>query len=200
VLYDKPALYNGVRHFTFIIPLIVLLAAWGFCTFLSVLLHLNNVLASKILTSTWLALAIGLTLLNVRDIQALYPYEYIRLNSLVSHEPNAQYQWEGDYWSSALREASISLTALNLPERDKPYLVAVCAETEQGQAYLDERFEVTKDWVAADFFMSGTNMHCHEVLKGTVIGSVYRKEMLLAVVKDRRQLVGSDRFTIDEKN
>ena len=200
VLYDKPALYNGVRHFTFIIPLIVLLAAWGFCTFLSVLLHLNNVLASKILTSTWLALAIGLTLLNVRDIQALYPYEYIRLNSLVSHEPNAQYQWEGDYWSSALREASISLTALNLPERDKPYLVAVCAETEQGQAYLDARFEVTKDWVAADFFMSGTNMHCHEVLKGTVIGSVYRKEMLLAVVKDRRQLVGSDRFTIDEKN
>ena len=200
VLYDKPALYNGVRHFTFIIPLIILLAAWGFCSFFRVLSNLNNVLASRIFIGTWLTLAIGFTLLNVRDIRALYPYDYIRLNSLVSHEPNAQYQWEGDYWSSALREVSTNLIALNLPKQDKPYLVAVCAETEQGQAYLDERFKVTKDWVAADFFMSGTNMHCHEVLKGTVIGSVTRKEMLLAVVKDRRQLVGSDRFTIDEKN
>lgn len=200
VLYDKPALYNGVRHFTFIIPLIILLAAWGFCTSLSVLSQINNVLASRTLTGLWLALAIGLTLLNIRDIKALYPYDYMRLNSLVSHEPNAQYQWEGDYWSSALREASPSLTALNLPKQDKPYLVAVCAETEQGQAYLDKRFEVTKDWVAADFFISGTNMHCHEVLAGKVIGSVYRNGMLLAVVKDRRQLVGDERITHDEQN
>jgi hypothetical protein len=59
---------------------------------------------------------------------------------------------------------------------------------------------VTKDWVAADFYISGTNMHCHEVLAGKVIGSVYRNGMLLAVVKDRRQLVGDERITHDEQN
>jgi hypothetical protein len=200
VLYDKPALYNGVRHFTFVVPLIILLAAWGFCSFLSALSQLNNALMARVLTGVWVLLAVGLAIINIRDIKALYPYDYMRLNSLVSHEPNAQYQWEGDYWSSALREASPSLTALNLPKRDKPYLVAVCAETEQGQAYLDNRFEVTKDWVAADFYISGTNMHCHEVLAGKVIGSVYRNGMLLAVVKDRRQLVGDERITHDEQN
>ncbi len=200
VLYDKPALYNGVRHFTFIVPLIVLLAAWGFCAFLSALWQLNSKLIARSFAAIWLVLALGLTALTVSDIHALYPYDYMRLNRLVGHEDSAQFKWEGDYWSSALREVSTSLTALNLAKQDKPYLVSVCAETEQGQAYLDARFKVTKDWESSDFFISGTNMHCHQVLKGKVIGEVYRDGILLAVVKDRRMLVGAERWGTPAKN
>ncbi len=200
VLYDKPALYNGVRHFTFLIPPIVLLAAWGLSTFLGALLQLNSASLSRAFSVIWVGVALLLTLITMRDIHALYPYDYMRLNLLVSQEPNAQYKWEGDYWSSALREASTYLTQLDLPKQDKPYLVSVCAETEQGQAYLDSRFQVTKNWDNSDFFMSGTNMHCDQVLKGKVIGTVTRDGMLLAVVKDRRLLVGADRFGSPAKN
>jgi hypothetical protein len=74
-----------------------------------------------------------------------------------------------------------------------PYYVAVCAEAFQGQAYLDKRFQVTEDWVLADFFMSSTNMNCDQVLKGKMVGTVERLGAKLAVVKDRRELQGEDR-------
>ncbi len=193
VLYDKPALYNGVRHFTFVVPLLILLAAWG-------LMKTYQSLSKPWLQALLLGVAVGLSTVTLRDIIALHPYDYMRLNRLVSEEPNAQYQWEGDYWSSALREVSSSLTSLNLPKQDKPYLVSVCAESPQGQAYLDDRFKVTKDWDASDFFMAGTNMHCHQVMKGKVIGAVYRDGLLLAVVKDRRALRGKDRWGVPAKN
>ena len=73
------------------------------------------------------------------------------------------------------------------------YLVAVCAESIQGDAYLDDRFEITRDWVAADFFISTTNMNCDKVLQGKVIGTVERMGTVLAVVKDRRALQGQHR-------
>lgn len=193
VLYDKPALYNGVRHFTFVVPLLILLAAWG-------LMKTYQSLSKPWLQALLLGITVGLSMVTLRDIMALHPYEYMRLNRLVSEEPNAQYQWEGDYWSSALREVSPSLTRLNLPKHDKPYLVSVCAESPQGQAYLDDRFKVTKDWDASDFFMASTNMHCHQVMKGKVIGAVYRDGMLLAVVKDRRALQGAERWGKPAKN
>ena len=82
---------------------------------------------------------------------------------------------------------------LSLPKSDQPYLVAVCAENIQASAYLDDRFQVTKNWVAADFYMSTTNMHCDQVLQGEIIGIVKRLNTTLAVVKDRRKLVGEAR-------
>jgi hypothetical protein len=74
-----------------------------------------------------------------------------------------------------------------------PYYVAVCAEAFQGRAYLDERFNITENWVRADFFISSTHMNCDKVLKGTIIGTVERLGAPLAVVKDRRDLLGEDR-------
>lgn len=194
VLYDKPALYNGVRHFTFILPPLTILLAWG-------LLATWQVLANRqYIRALWAGLALGLTAITMQDILLLHPYEYMRFNRLAGSPQHAQYRWEGDYWTSALREVSHYLTGMNLPKQDKPYLVSICAENEQGEAYVDGRFKITKDWDASDFFIAGTNMHCHQVMKGKVIGAVYRDGMLLAVVKDRRALQGKDRWGTPAKN
>jgi hypothetical protein len=187
VLVDKPALYNGVRHFTFVIPPLAVLAAIG----------IDQTLAKLQLSTTkhmaYLVLCLGLALMTLQTLTKLHPYEYIFYNHLAGDTAKAEKQWESDYWSSSLREASKALVALPLPTQQTPYLVAVCAENVQGSAYLDQRFEVTKDWVAADFYMSSTNMNCDQVLQGDVIAKVERLDTVLAVVKDRRHLVGEAR-------
>jgi hypothetical protein len=84
-------------------------------------------------------------------------------------------------------------TQVPLKDHKEHYLVAVCAEAFQGDAYFDKRLSVTEDWVVADFFISTTNMNCDKVLQGKMVGTVERLGATLAVVKDRRQLVGEDR-------
>lgn len=195
ILADKPALYNGVRHFTFILPPLIILAAIGLCASWDALrqrpmLRGGFALACLLLTANTL-----LTLVH------LHPYEYIYYNRLAGTTAEAESEWEGDYWSSSLREASEMLEQyIPAAEVDgdglnrAPYRVAVCAESIQGQAYLDHRFQITSDWLNADFFISSTNMNCDKVLKGRIIARVQRMGATLAVVKDRRDLLEHERM------
>ncbi len=194
VLATEPALYNGVRHFTFIIPPLAVLSALGIHF---ALLALSQ--SVKWSVTMWIA-CILLSVYTFSYLCALHPYEYVYYNEIAGKRRLLKNEWEGDYWSSSLREAAKALNAMSLPKRDKPYLVAVCAENSQGSAYLDRRFQVTKDWVAADFYMSSTNMHCDQVLQGTVITQVKRHGLVLSVVKDRRMLVGKARIPVPAPN
>lgn len=195
VLYDRPALYNGVRHFTFVIPSLAIFAGIG----------LSNVFQSLkshprwkiILTSVCILLASNTCYLLFK----LYPYQYIYYNHFAGKSfQQAEHDWEGDYWSSNLLESSKILTnyinaeeARQAKKSDEPYYVAVCAESFQGQVYLDKRFIVTRDWVRADFYISATTMNNDAMLNGKTIGTIERLGAKIAVVKDRRDLVGEER-------
>ena len=195
VLYDRPALYNGVRHFTFIIPPLAVLAGIGLSKAWQVLS------AHKKLQLAFTSVCVLLVLNTAYLLFALRPYEYVYYNHFAAKNfAEAQHKWEADYWSSSLIDAGKMLNDyLSAEQKDAtnehqgPYYVAVCAEAFQGQAYLDKRFQVTEDWVLADFFMSSTNMNCDQVLKGKMVGTVERLGAKLAVVKDRRELQGEDR-------
>ena len=128
-------------------------------------------------------------------LYSLHPYEYIYYNQFAGNSfKKAIHDWEGDYWSSSLIEATtalekyIDLEQQKTPNNPHVYSVAVCAEAFQGRAYLDKRFTVTEDWVVADFFISSTIMHCDKVLQGKVIASitvsythldVYKRQLLM---------------------
>lgn len=187
VLMTKPALYNGVRHFTFVLPPLAVLAGLGIDR------ALHALQTCKRLTLAYVTVITGLSALTLSVLIRLHPYEYIFYNHLAGDTAVAESQWESDYWSSSLREAANVLMHTPLEAKASPYLVAVCAESFQGSAYLDTHFEVTKNWRDADFYMSSTNMHCDRVLQGKVIAEVTRLGTILAVVKDRRQLEGAAR-------
>lgn len=199
VMNDRPALYNGVRHFTFILPLLAVLSAWSVLVVWQACAQWT--LSFKHLAQAlWAGVIVGLMLVTLVDLVRMHPYEYVRLNRLVGDQTQAQFKWESDYWSSALRVAAAQLTAMHLPVRDQPYWVAACVDTPQIEPYLDGRFSVTRRWEEADFFLSTTNMHCHEVMQGKRIGGVQREGMWLAVLKDRRHLQGADRKATPAKN
>lgn len=199
VMDDRPALYNGVRHFTFILPLLAILSAWAVLAVWQACLQCTSSLHYHA-QALWAGVIAGLMLVTLVDIVQMHPYQYVRLNRLVGDQAQAQFKWEGDYWSSALRAAAAQLTALHLPARSQPYWVAACVDTPQIEPYLDGRFSVTRRWEEADFFLSTTNMHCHEVMQGKLISGIQRDGMWLAVVKDRRHLQGADRKATPAKN
>ena len=195
IMLDKPALYNGVRHFTFILPPLAILSALGLSMTWDALAKLPKIRVGFAL------IAILLSINTAYTLYSLHPYEYVYYNNLAGNMAEAEKEWEGDYWSSSLREAAQMLEAKIPPDEvdgdglnHAPYRVAVCAESIQGEAYLDHRFQVTSDWLNADFFISSTNMNCDKVLQGRIIGTVSRLGAVLAVVKDRRQLLEHERM------
>jgi len=188
-LLAAPPLYNGVRHFTFVLPPLAVLGAAG-------------------LQQAWheaarwkrarLVAAAGCALLAVGHVAALarlHPYEYVFYNGFVGGVRGAFDRWEQDYWVSSLREAVGRLNAHVAGEGEpaRRYRVAVCAESLQASAWLAPGLDVTGDWRAADFFVATTHMNCDSADKGRIIAEVVRDGVVLAVVRDRRMLVGADR-------
>lgn len=195
VIFDRPALYNGVRHFTFIIPTLAILSGIG----LSSAITYFSPYPKRYIAFIVLCILLGLNTFNT--LRNLQPYEYLYYNHFAGKDfKEAVNDWEGDYWSSSLKDAAqvlkryVNAEASATLQPQAVYLVAACAEAFQMQAYLDKRFKVTSDWVAADFYISSNNMHCDHVLNGQVIGTVKRLGAILATVKDRRKLIGKDRL------
>jgi len=192
IMIDDPALYDGVRHFTFLIPVISILSACGL-----------SLVIARLSAGKRKFIAIPVLLLiayTACTLARLHPYEYIYYNHLAGPLPLAEKKWESDYWSSSLREAAGVLTRYVDKEQKNPdappYSVAICAEDIQGWAYLDDRFEISRNWTKADFFISSTNMNCDKVLLGKEIGKIERLGFTLAVIKDRRELQGKDRIPL----
>lgn len=184
-----PALYNGIRHFLFLLPPLAVLAASGWS-------WAWQASAGRAGRRWGLALVFcALAVSHLAQLVRLHPYGYVQYNRLAGHEAVAAGQWELDYWSSSLREAVTFLNA-HVAAEGQPrarYTVAVCAEPVQAAAFLDPRFVVTSDWRAADFFLSTTHMGCDKVMKGRIIHEVVRDGLVLGVVRDRRELEGVER-------
>lgn len=186
-LLTAPPLYNGLRHFTFVLPPLAACAALG----------LDAVWRRAMSRPGWvrglLGLLLALLLLDPAvQLLRLHPYQSVAYNHLAGPLAGAERRWEMDYWGDSLREAAAALNArvaAEGPPPAPPYKVAVCAELIQGESVLSRRhFVVTRDWLSADFFLSPTQTGCDAALQGTVVERVQRLGATLAVVKDRRQL------------
>jgi 4-amino-4-deoxy-L-arabinose transferase-like glycosyltransferase len=191
-LATTPALYNGVRHFLFVLPPLAILAAIG----LRSLWYWAIRMQYGALTT--LALCGGLAAFNLTSLVHLHPYEYVAYNELFAGGlVGAKDKWELDYWSDGVRESANQLTAFVKAEGKvlrEPYTVAVCAESMQADEWLGPQFTLTSNWLKADFYISTTHMGCDKVMKGDVIGTVEREGIKLSVLKDRRNLLPIDRI------
>ena len=95
VLLRRPPMYDGFRHFLFIVPPIFVLAG----------IALDRVF--EWLRRTWLRVTIILLLLLPGIIPAihLHPYEYTYYNQLVGGTGGAAKRYETDYWLTCYKEA-----------------------------------------------------------------------------------------------
>lgn len=184
---DRPALYNGIRHFLFLLPPLAVAAALGWRMLWQAVAHRPLAACAIVLAAGALALAHACTL------AALHPYGYVYYNSLTGGLKGAAGRWELDYWSATAREGAEFLNRLvardgTLAADGPPIPVAVCAEPLQAAAWLSPRLRVTTDWTSADFFISTTHMGCDKAMHGTTVLSIERDGVPLGVVLDRRGL------------
>lgn len=188
-LLAAPPLYNGLRHFTFILPPLAVIAAAG------VVSACAGVSAGRGLGRIAAGCTVALAAFSAHALWQLHPYGYLHYNLLAGGTAGAVARWETDYWSQTLRESALQLNALVAAEgdTDRRYRVAVCGDPLQANSWLNPRLEVTADWRAADFFIATTHMFCHTSLQGREIARVVRGAAVLAVTLDRRHLSGAAR-------
>ncbi|MDQ0349588.1 glycosyltransferase family 39 protein [Ancylobacter vacuolatus] len=181
VLTDPP-LYNGIRHFLFVLPPVTVLAALGLVGAWRAL-HQRARLAG----AGFALAALGLFLFNASVLWRLHPYEYVAYNQIVGGTPGAWGRFEGDYWSASLREAALMLR--HGVEREKPpahpYKVSVCAEDVQVLTYLGPNFEAVEDWEDADFILTALNVGC-DAAPGLPYATVSRMGLAFASARDQR--------------
>ena len=118
VIYEKSNLYGSWRHFLFVYPSIILLAATGFS-------HLFSYLQNRYLI---LIMGLFIILLSFDPINFMvknYPYYYLYYNQLVGGLKGACGKYETDYYYHTIREGSAWLTDyLKNNKQEKPVKIA----------------------------------------------------------------------------
>jgi len=183
----KAVLFDGMRHFMFVLPLVAVAAAFvggQACARLA---------RSCIRWPIYGALAIyGLA--HVSVMVMLHPNQYIYYNAFVGGVEGAQRKFKLDYWANSYAEAvqgleSFLTTAYGLDFEDREFTVAVCGPPISADYYFPANFRYTRQRAQADFFIAFTKDNCDRALPGRPVYRVERMGALLSVVLDRREIL-----------
>jgi len=137
----RPNVYDGTRHFLFVLPGLAVLAGIGAGRLLH---HLQRPVAKAI---AGVAIVIGL-LLPVPDMVRIHPYQYAWYNELVGGPSGAGGRYESDYWLLSYREAAEWLneeSAQRLAEGQPVRIIAAGNDLSSAclKAFLDPRIEAS---------------------------------------------------------
>jgi hypothetical protein len=145
VLIRKPAMYDGIRHFLFILPPVFIFSGFTFEYFLDFI--------TSHTFSNWLyAGAVGLILLpGILGILRLHPYEYTYYNSFIGGTRGAFRNYETDFWLTCYKEAVQDLNSsvsgpVNLFVHREPYI---------AEYYASDKINVRDPRDTADQAQSG---------------------------------------------
>ncbi len=181
----RPAMYNGIRHFIFVLPPLAVLGglAGAFLTQTAS----QRWRHTPIVAAIFFIAGIGTP---VVEMARLHPYEYTHFNRLSGGVAQARDRFMLDYWGLSLKQASQSLLA-KLAERGetKPagrrWKIAVCGPHRSPQVELGPDFETTWDPEGADFAMMLGEFYCAK-LDAPLLAEVMRDGVVYARVYDIR--------------
>jgi len=131
-LLRRPAMYDGFRHFLFILPPVFIFIGFAF----EVLFDRINIFArSKEKIDSWLRAGAVMALLapGILGVIQLHPYEYTYYNSFIGGTEGAFRKYETDYWLTCYKEAVAQLNGLtsepiNLFVKREAYVAAPYAK------------------------------------------------------------------------
>ncbi len=186
----KAVLFDGMRHFIFVLPLIAVAAALVADRLLDRLAHF------KYCRPIYGALALyGVGHFSMMAM--LHPNEYVYYNGFVGGVEGAQGLFKLDYWANSYAEAVDGLEnylemQYGLDFMDRDFTVAVCGPPISADYFFPKNFTFSEDREHADFFIAFTKDDCNNSLPGTEIFRVERMGALLSVVLDRRDAVAAE--------
>jgi hypothetical protein len=145
VLIGKPAMYDGIRHFLFILPPVFIFSGFTFELILDFIA--NHAF------SYWLyaGLVVLFVLPGILGILTLHPYEYTYYNSFIGGTRGAFRSYETDFWLTCYKEA---VQDLNSSTSD-PLTLFVHREAYIAEYYARNGLTVLDQRGAADQVKSG---------------------------------------------
>src|SRR5690606_28984627 len=182
-MVKRPALYNGIRHFIFVIPPMAVL---GGIAFAGILRRTKG----RALKGAWIGLfAIGL-LMPLSEMIRLHPYQYTYFNHTAGTVRRADNLFMLDYWGLAFKQASEGLRSYiaehrMTPPQGRKWKVAVCGPQRPAQVALGPEFDIGWDSVAADFAMTLGEFYCKGLSAPTLV-EIERDDVVYARVYDIR--------------
>jgi hypothetical protein len=181
----RPAMYNGIRHFVFILPPLAVLGglagAWLFDR-ASAFSRFGATIAVVVF-----AVAVSLP---VVEMVRLHPYQYSYFNRLIGGVAGAQSRYMLDFWGLSFKQASQALAAKIAADKITPqggrrWKLAVCGPHRSPQVELGPDFETSWDPQGADFAITLGVFYCR-ALDAPVIAEIRREGVLYARVYDLR--------------
>lgn len=170
----RPIIYDGMRHFIFLLPMIGILAAVALIDILK----------------KWRRISLGIILLMLLywgnlafTYMNLHPYEYTFFNSTVGGLHGAFEKYETDYWGASFREASIWLRDNVASKTNKTIVVHTCAQPIMSTYYFSENMQWSDNPAKAEYSICYTRNNNYKNLPGEVVFSVERDGIPLNVVK-----------------
>jgi hypothetical protein len=195
-IVTHPALYNGIRHFVFVLPPLALLggvaAVWLYD-------RLARFRFAPAIAASVLVFGMGLPL---GEMVRLHPYEYTYFNRIAGGVRAARANYMLDYWGLSLKQASQALVQ-KLDERhetrppDRHWKLAVCGPHRSPQVELGPDFDTTWDPQGADFAMMLGEFYC-QTFDAPLLVEIVRDGVVYARVYDIRGRSYPSLLTIPE--
>ena len=184
-MVKRPALYNGIRHFIFVIPPMAVLAGVAFARGMDWLGENRRAWQPAALA----VFAFGL-LLPLSEMIRLHPYQYTHFNHIAGTVRTADNLFMLDYWGLSLKQASDGLREQlaerqEVPPQHRKWKVAVCGPQRPAQVALGPDFTIGWDSNAADFAMTLGEFYC-KGLAAPVMVEIKRDDVVFARVYDIR--------------
>ncbi len=147
VMCRRPNIYDGIRHFLFILPAMAVIAAAGAA-------GIRNILARHFSRARLITvLVIVMALQPLGDMISLHPYQMTYYNFFVGGTSGADGRYETDYWASSYKEGAEWINRRVAESKEKKITLVVVANEyslECAENYLDPGVKVFKVWSTND--------------------------------------------------
>jgi hypothetical protein len=187
-IVKRSPLYDGLRHFLFLVPILVIIAG-------VTLTQAIRRLAARSRMAAWGAyiLTVAFCVRMVLAMVHVHPHQYLWFNKFIGGLPGAFLRYDTDYYGNTYKEAFETLRAhLWETERERylagPYVVSACMPDFIAQEFLGTNFELhRRGGPRAEFWMGYTRNNCY--LKhgdAPELTRVEREDTLLVLIRDLR--------------
>jgi hypothetical protein len=187
----KAVLFDGMRHFIFVLPLIAVAAA------IVADIALGYLAQWRYRRAAYGALALY-GLIHVSVMAMLHPDEYVYYNAFIGGTHGAEGLFKLDYWANSYAEDAQALENYLRQEygadfMDHDFTVFACGPPVSAAYYFPPNFIFTADRDNAQFVIAFTKDECNKTVTGKEIYRVERMGTLLSVVLDRRAVLAQSR-------